>query len=190
MDEGSLSKGEQERQARLAAVRRAKLKKIVIWLTILVLLIGGSWWLVGYSRQAALEKPGEEIVDQGRAHIQPGEEHEQYNSNPPTSGSHYAQAADWGVYDQELPDEQLIHNLEHGGIWISYKDPSQTALVNALKEIVQDYPTKVILTPRPANDAAIAMAAWGRLLQLDAVDEKEIKAFIKAYMNRGPEFVP
>src|SRR3989344_5078 len=49
-----------------------------------------------------------------------GASHEAYNSNPPTSGPHYEQPSRWGVSQAELPDEQLIHNLEHGGIWISY----------------------------------------------------------------------
>lgn len=175
---------------RLRAARREKLKKIIIWVLILGVIAGGSVWLVRYSKKSAAEKPGEEIPVLGQGHVAPGEAHEEYNSNPPTSGSHYAVPADWGIYDQELPDEQLIHNLEHGGIWLSYKDPADTEIVSALKELVADYPTKVILTPRPRNDALIAAAAWGRLLKLESVDEKLIKQFIKAFINKGPELVP
>ncbi len=47
---------------------------------------------------------------------------------------------------------------------------------------------KVVVTPRPANDAPIALAAWGRLLKLQVFDEAQIVAFIDAYHGKtGPE---
>lgn len=57
---------------------------------------------------------GEEFPNLGQQHIDIGTEHIAYNSNPPTSGPHYIQPANWGVYETTLPDEQLVHNLEHG----------------------------------------------------------------------------
>ena len=42
------------------------------------------------------------------------------NSSPPTSGPHWRHAADPGFYGTELPDEELVHNLEHGQIVVSY----------------------------------------------------------------------
>ena len=46
----------------------------------------------------------------------------EYQTNPPTSGDHLAQAENWGVYDKEIDDKAGVHSMEHGGIWISYKD--------------------------------------------------------------------
>jgi len=43
-----------------------------------------------------------------------------YNSVPPTSGSHFPVWAKRGVYDQVISDGHLIHSLEHGYIVISY----------------------------------------------------------------------
>src|SRR3990167_5916853 len=185
-----LSKSEQERISRQKSVGFRKLRKAIIWIIVLAVIAGGVYGLVFLQKKTNQNKPGVEYPDQGQDHIAPGAPHDQYNSNPPTSGPHYAEAAAWGIYDKELPDEQLIHNLEHGGIWISYKDPNNTQLISELKDIVDDYSIKVIMTPRPQNDSPIVVAAWRRLLKLDSFDEKQIKSFIKAFINKGPEQVP
>lgn len=135
-------------------------------------------------------KPGIAIPDQGRDHIQVGQSHPPYDSNPPTSGWHYDSPADWGFYTTELPDETLVHNLEHGGIWISYKDRNDTEVIDKLVALSRLYPKKVIITLRTKDDSRIAVAAWDRLMRLDHYDEKQILAFIKAFINKGPEFVP
>lgn len=190
MEEQKLSKSEQERQARLKGVKTRRLKLGLIWLLVLVVIAGLSYGLVVFSRKAESRKPGLQISDQGRIHISPGQPHEPYNSNPPTSGPHFPEWAKWGIYEAELPDEQLVHNLEHGGVWISYRDKDNRELIEELKAIADDYSIKVILTHRPKNDSAIAAVAWNRLFKLEAFDEKLIRRFIKAFINRGPEQVP
>ncbi len=131
----------------------------------------------------------EDFPSVGRTHIAEGDTHPPYNSNPPTSGWHYATPADWGIYDQQLPDETVIHNLEHGGIWISYRDASDKQLIAALKDLVNKYPDHVILTYRPTNDRAIAVAAWQHLLKMDALDTSMVVNFIAKYIYQGPENV-
>jgi hypothetical protein len=132
----------------------------------------------------------ERYPEQGTTHIRLGDPHPAYNSNPPTSGWHTPQDAPWGSHRTVLPDEVLVHNLEHGGIWISYRDADDGALVEKLEALAARYRSKVIVTPRPANDAPIAVAAWTRLMKLDAYDEEKIVGFIRAYKNTGPERVP
>ncbi len=134
--------------------------------------------------------PGDSFPSQGREHINLGQSHPAYNSNPPTSGWHAPAPANWGTYRAEIPDEVLVHNLEHGGIWVSYNDPSDTDLVDKLEALAKRYPTKIIVTPRPKDDSKIAVAAWEHLLKLDKYDEKKIIDFIDAYRNQGPEDVP
>jgi len=130
------------------------------------------------------------VADQGRDHVAPGAHHPAYNSNPPTSGWHYGATAPWGFHNSALPDELIIHNLEHGGIWITYKDAEDTEVVDALVGLARGYRTKVIITHRPQNDSRIAVAAWGRLMKLDRFDRTAIVAFINRFKNKGPEFVP
>lgn len=143
--------------------------------------------------QMAKKELGEYYENQGQKHIDEGETHPPYNSNPPTSGWHYRQPADWGIYTAELPDEQVIHNLEHGGIWISYRHDITEDQRKVLTEIASKYTSKVILTPRANNDEPIAVAAWQRLMKFKtplSKDQQElIISFIEQYKNRGPEFI-
>lgn len=144
----------------------------------------------GQARPAELLPGIQEFESQGAAHINPGESHPPYNSNPPTSGWHYQNPVAWGIYENQLADETLIHNLEHGGIWISYKLDLLEDQKTKLKEIVGRYKSKVILEPRVQNDSPISLAAWQRLLKLDTIDEVKITEFISTYKNKGPERVP
>ena len=130
------------------------------------------------------------VADQGRTHVLPGEPHPAYNSNPPTSGWHYPSTASWGFHNRELPDELLIHNLEHGGIWITYKDDQAPALVDPLVALAREFPRKLAITHRPKNDSPLAVAAWGRLMKLDQYDRAAIVDFYNRFKNKGPEFVP
>ena len=53
-----------------------------------------------------------------------------------------------------------------------------------LKEIVLDFPPEVYLAPYPTMDAKIALAAPGRLLTLDALEEEKIREFINDNLDR------
>jgi thiol-disulfide isomerase/thioredoxin len=129
---------------------------------------------------------GKEIEIIGRNHRSTGEQVNNYNSNPPTSGPHYPKPAQTGFYSKKLPDERVIHNIEHGQIWISYNNiTSETR--SQLKQLAQNYPKAVVVTKRPENNAKIAVASWGRLMELNSYDEQKIVKYIKAYINKSPE---
>jgi hypothetical protein len=149
------------------------------------------------NKEPRVETNEQSFPSQGQEHIQPGQEHAAYNSNPPTSGPHYGSPAPWGIKDGGLPDETLIHNLEHGGIVISYKPDIGDEQINRLKDIFRAFPpsqqfntTKAILVPRPNNDSPISVTAWTFLMNLDSPDEAKIKQFYLDHVDKGPELVP
>jgi hypothetical protein len=57
-------------------------------------------------------------------------------------------------------------------------------LVDRLIEIVESYPSTVYLAPYPTMDAKIALAAPGKLLTLDALQEDKIREFINDNLDR------
>src|SRR3982750_2986893 len=112
----------------------------------------------------------------GNPHIaQVTSPHGPYNSNPPTSGWHYGGGtAPWGVQTQPIADELSVHNLEHGGVIIHYRQGLDQATVDQLtsltRELQQQSPC-IVLLPRPADkmtESPIAMTAWTWLLRLDS----------------------
>ena len=164
------------------------MKIIIISIIIVIVVIGAGVLLFKYGNTSPQDIPqqGEAITEQVASHIEVGASHDPYNSNPPTSGPHYAQPAEWGVYQQALKDEQAVHNLEHGGIWISYKDvDAQTK--DELETIGRQNSGATVVSPRSNGEAKISLASWGRLEKLDSFDRDKIIDFIKANKNKSPE---
>lgn len=184
--EQKLLKQQDRRSGDESRRRMKKFKKILSWIFGVAAFGGLAVALALFQVRSEEKRPGATFSNQGREHIAPGQAHSAYNSNPPTSGSHYAEEASWGAHEEELPDEQIIHNLEHGGVWISYKDIDQET-ISKIETLAGEYPDKMIVTPRAKNDAKIAVASWTRLLKLENFDEAEIIDFIKANKNRSPE---
>lgn len=177
---------------------------LIVWFLIptLILVALGVWFLtksstVGQeedsSKPVMVSNPVEGTVDYeivGRNHIPQGTPGSGYNSNPPSSGPHWPSPAKNGFYETALADEQFIHDLEHGYVWIAYRPDVGDEVKNKLREIVQKDDWKIVAAPREANDAKIALVAWGRVLKMDEPDYGKIEDFIRTYRNRGPEKTP
>ena len=164
--------------------------KSASWLLIIIGAIAAISYGLAY-RNSKNPDYSQEYPIQGQDHIAIGGAHDPYNSNPPSSGSHYGNPAIEAFYSEELPDEQLIHNLEHGDIWITY----HPRISDDVKDQLRKYGgSKFVTTPRSHNDTDIALVAWGRVdafnLENGVLDEGRIKAFIKRYINKGPEKIP
>ena len=85
----------------------------------------------------------------------------------------------------------MVHSLEHGAIWITYRDKDNEELVNQLNGVFKENSAKVILSPRSQNDSAIAIVSWTRLLKLEEFDEQKMVDFIQLNRNNSPEpFAP
>ena len=130
--------------------------------------------------------PGERLPDQGNRHVDPGQEHVAYNSLPAVSGPHYPQPlapAPWGEHTEPLPDEVLVHNLEHAGVGLLYDCPEGCPeLVQQLREMMS-LADKVILAPYPGMETKIALTAWTFIDRLEEFDEERIRAFMGAHIN-------
>ena len=199
METQEISKLDMKR-SRADEARRRKIIKRVFWIggitVVTVAVVGGIVWLVWKSEK---ESPGVFYPSIGQEHIQlNGALPQPYNSNPPSSGAHYPTPANWGVYDYEVNDKIFIHNLEHGGIWISYRPSVDAHVKDHLKNIVDEFGgSKIVMGPRAANDTDIAIVAWTRVLKFNLVNGDiseqqldDIRAFYRALKNHGPEFVP
>ena len=136
---------------------------------------------------------------QGNIHIAHGTNSPvAYNSIPPTSGPHYGDIVAWQLYEQNFPYEQLVHNLEDGGVILYYQcTPACPELVEQLRMVAQPYfdagrhvvvapndPTWTLpdgSTPHQDMGAPIAVVAWRKMLKLDQVDAEKISQFIETY---------
>jgi hypothetical protein len=132
----------------------------------------------------------EEMPDEGQEHVPDGTEVE-YDSEPPTSGPHYASWAPPQIYREVVADELLVHNLEHGHIVIFY-DPSLLTDESATRitDLANEYDGQwdaVLAVPRPEMGNELTLTAWTYKMELEEYDEELIDAFVDAYRGRGPE---
>lgn len=189
-----------ERAARdAAALRRVqmrKAKKIGFWVLIVLLVVSGGYFI--YRSLPEARELGTDYSrateDAGSDHTTEGEKTTTWKSNPPTSGPHWPDPQRDGVYDKELPEEGVVHSLEHGRIWISYKSSIPESTKEALKAIARDN-VRIVVSIRNANETDVALAAWNRLdtfnLNADgSFDAVRVQDFIDRYRDKGPEYVP
>jgi Protein of unknown function (DUF3105) len=111
------------------------------------------------------------------------EENLTYDPAPPTGGEHFPVPATCGFYESEAPpDELLVHDLEHGAIWIAYDPGLDDASTSSLSALVAQQ-AKVTATPYPDLGSPIVVTAWARQLRLDSVDDPRLLQFIEQYRN-------
>lgn len=189
------------RRARLVAEReRKKQRRRMQWMAAgaLAFTLLGALVFVAIQRNRPV---GEEqrFATQGNAHIPIGTGADfRYNSAPPTSGPHYPNILQWGVYEEPQLYQYLVHNLEDAGVVLYYQCPEGCPeLLAQLEGVANDYLAagrNVVVAP---NDPAwtdqggqalhsdmggrIGLAAWRTLDVFDEFDEARIRAFIDRY---------
>lgn len=165
----------------------------IIAVTIIIIVVIGfhSSYQAKTNQISAKPLMGDEIKNQGQEHITPNDSHPDYNTNPPTSGWHYAdQLAGAGIHDNEVTNEKVIHSLEHGGVVVNYKADISKEDLDKIKEAFNRANGKKILFPKKDLDKPIALSSWRRLLKLDNIDQDKIVEFIETNNNRSPEKAP
>jgi hypothetical protein len=104
-----------------------------------------------------------------------------YSTNPPVGGDHNPRWANCNgdVYSEPIPKEHAVHSLEHGAVWLTYKQGLPAAQVDTLKSKVegQDY---TLMSPIANLDKNVSVQAWGYQLKVDTVDDPRIDDFIRA----------
>lgn len=187
------------RQARKAKKKQKKLKSGMILSAVgigIVVLLGLMIW--NFARPTAGESV--EIMANAGDHVPTGEDPGPFNSNPPTSGPHYAEEFDAGFYDENSPEAQVAypegyigHNLEHGYIiyWYNCDLLDETACTELKSEIqeslVENGSVKLIAFPWESLEVPVTLTSWGQIMPMEEFDPKQAERFVSANRNRAPE---
>ncbi len=110
-----------------------------------------------------------------------------YPQTPPVGGDHAGAWLNCAVYASSVQNENAIHSLEHGAVWVTY-DPTVITgeeLTTLRKAIPKTY---VILSPYQGLPSPIVASAWGVQLKVTLVNDPRIAAFISKY--RGSKSAP
>ncbi len=173
--------------------RKQKLTTNLIWggVGVLILIVIGFIF-----SQAAKPAQGEAIPIMATSHITTDSDPGTYNSDPPTSGLHYAEEANAEFFDTNIykfPAGYLVHNLEHGYVIFWYNcglldEAGCTSLKEQIKTTMKDLGgRKLIAYPWPSLDVPLVLTSWGRLEKFESFDADKAKAFYRANLNKAPE---
>jgi len=108
-----------------------------------------------------------------------------YPQHPPFGGDHNAKWQNCGVYREPIGDENAVHSLEHGAVWITYQPDLDASSIAAL-EAVADGQTHVLVSPYPDLERPVMLSAWGAQQGFDSADDPGIADFIR-YFQQGPQ---
>lgn len=111
-----------------------------------------------------------------------------YELAPPPGGIHDPAWQNCGVYTSPVRDENAVHSLEHGAIWITYRPDLTAEELESLQNLSRQNGFR-LLSPYPEQDSPIIATAWGYQLELDHADDPRLNDFIEKYEQNplGPE---
>jgi len=187
-----------DRDAKLAAFRQAqarqKRNRLIAIVTGSVAAVAVIGLLIGFVVTSATPKPDPSSIAIDGLQTYPGltanhvTTSVDYPQNPPVGGDHAAVWLNCGVYTQPVPDENAVHALEHGAVWLSY-DPTQLdeAGVEALRSKLPD--SYIVVSPVDGLDSPIVASAWGAQVALDDPDDERLGLFLDRFWrsNDAPE---
>ena len=111
-----------------------------------------------------------------------------YVDTPPAGGPHNPCWAAWGVHTEPVPDDNWVHNLEHGGVVFLYNCPDGCdADVEGMTALATDLGGFALLTPYGDMDDKFAAVSFGMRLLTDCFDESAWRAFYEEHADHGPE---
>jgi hypothetical protein len=108
-----------------------------------------------------------------------------YPQNPPVGGVHSAGWQNCGIYAEPVRNENAVHSLEHGAVWITYRPDAPQATIDLLRNLVRGH-THVLLSPHPDLPKPVVASAWGLQLSLDDANDPRLPLFITRY-EAGPQ---
>jgi hypothetical protein len=159
---------------------------IIIGLIAAVFIAGFATLVILDARQNAMSTPPDEVqtYDVGPAGQHTGAD-VNYEQNPPVGGPHNPVWQNCGYYDQPVRDENAVHSLEHGAVWITYSPDLPQDQVEHLRDIAENE-TFVLVSPRDGLPSPVVASAWGKQLRLDNAEDPNLERFIGAY-EQGPQ---
>jgi len=128
----------------------------------------------------------EQQKDQARDHVEGSVQYDKADQVPPTGGKHSGVAQACQVYSAPVNNENAVHSLEHGAVWVTYNpDKISDKELEALTEKVEGDSHRM-LSPYPGLKTKLSLQAWGYRVMADSVDDDRVDEFLRGFTN-GPQ---
>lgn len=172
----------QRRSARAIAAERQRKQTMTkaIGIAVAVAILVAIVAVVLYQRQqSATVLPG------GVASYEiPGAQHSTdpvtYAQNPPAGGVHDPTWQNCGFYAAPVRNENAVHSLEHGTVWITYQPDLAQDQIDILRNLAESQ-SYILVSPMAGIPSPVVASAWGRQLQLESADDPRLDQFVRSF---------
>jgi len=185
------SASRQRRQARSVAYQKRQRSRTWTWVAVAVIVIVAAGGAVGAvlstGGTGSSVPPGTTtFAETNHSHVTGTVK---YDRTPPAGGAHNAVWLNCGIYDQPVANENAVHSLEHGTVWITYRPDLPADQVTQLRQLVssnyrgdQRY---LLLSPYSGLSAPIVATAWGAQLSVQQSTDARLLQFIQHFAGGG-----
>lgn len=111
-----------------------------------------------------------------------------YPQSPPVGGAHAPVWQNCGFYSAPVANENAVHSLEHGAVWLAYRPDLPASDIEVLRKLAHSQ-TYVLVSPFPGAQSPVVASAWGRQLRLSSTSDARLDRFVTAFRlsDRAPE---
>ena len=187
------AKLEEARRKERARERRSRIITIAASIAVVAGLVAGGGYLMSAADEQdqaeaqAKSSPvrGERSWDKlTQNHVQKKVD---YPMNPPVGGDHNPvwMNCDADVYTAPVPNENAVHSLEHGAVWVTYNEKAKPADIEKFAERVARTPYS-LMSPVKDQDAPLILSAWGKQVSVKSATDARVAQFFTKYVQ-GPQ---
>jgi putative peptide zinc metalloprotease protein len=111
-----------------------------------------------------------------------------YPQSPPVGGAHSPVWQNCGFYVAPVANENAVHSLEHGAVWLAYRPDLPASEVDELRDLAHRQ-TYVLVSPVRGLSSPVVASAWGNQLALASTSDARLDRFVELFRlnNRAPE---
>jgi hypothetical protein len=108
-----------------------------------------------------------------------------YEESPPVGGPHNPVWQNCGYYDGKVANQNAVHSLEHGAVWITYRSDVSQADRDKLKSMAEDE-DYLLVSEYDDQQSPLVATAWNNQLPISSIDDEKLQQFINYFMQ-GPQ---
>jgi len=107
-----------------------------------------------------------------------------YPQTPPVGGPHNSAWQNCGVYDTAIRNENAVHSMEHGAVWVTYSPDLPADQIKQLQDMLRGQ-SYILLSPYAGLPAPVVASAWSAQLKLQSAGDPRLSQFVTQY-RLGP----
>ncbi|MFF2507166.1 DUF3105 domain-containing protein [Streptomyces sp. NPDC058067] len=107
-----------------------------------------------------------------------------YPMTPPVGGDHSQvwMNCNGDVYKKAIPNENAVHAMEHGAVWVTYTDKADPGDVKKLAAKVSQTPYS-LMSPDPDQKDPIMLSAWGHQRTVKSATDPDVNTFFASFVQ-------